>query len=158
MKNILGLTALAVVLLAALPASAQKATAKPEPKGGLALAWLLPQDSLKDTHDKGYGIHMFFAYQLADKMDLSMTTGWNRLLADSEAEGAEDFTMWEFTAGPRARISLFYLGIEGGWFTKIDEFGWVPNAGVRYKRFDVGYRMKTSGETKVHTIRAGYFF
>lgn len=150
----------AVLMLAATPVLAQKAVKKAEPKGALALAWLLPQDSLKDTHDKGYGIHMLFAYQLADKMDFSLTTGWNRLLADSdsEAEGAEDFTMWEFTAGPRVRLSLAYLGIEGGYFTKIDEWGWVPNAGIRYKRFDVGYRLKTSGETKIHTIRAGYFF
>lgn len=150
----------AVLMLAAAPASAQKAAKKAEPRGGLAFAWLLPQDGLKDTHDKGWGIHLLFAYQVADKMDLSVTTGYDRVLADADAGamGAEDFTMWEFTAGPRARIDLFYIGIEGGYFTKIDEWGLVPNAGIRYKRFDVGYRMKTSGDTKIHAIRAGYFF
>jgi hypothetical protein len=139
------------------PAAAQNAQkTKAPPNGGLGLAWLLPQDDLKETHDKGFGIHVMFAYQLADKMELSGTTGWNRLKAD--ALGAEDFNMWEMTLGPRAMIKMFYLGVEGGYFTKIDEWGWVPNAGVRYKIFDLGYRMKTSGETKYHTIRAGVFF
>lgn len=156
MKKLI-LLAVGLTLVAA-PAFAQKSAKKSEPRGGLAYARLMPQDDLKDSHDSGNGLHLLFDYDLSDRMDLSITVGWNRISADSDAEDAEDFTMWELTAGPRTRLKHFYLGVEYGYFTKVDEWGLVPNAGIRYKRFDVGYRMKTSGDAGIHAIRVGYFF
>jgi len=152
------LTLLAVMMLAATPALAMDSDAN----GGLAFAWHFPQKELKESHDQGYGIHLMFAYELADKWDLSITTGWNRLLANEQPRnsplGSDDITVWEFTAGPRLRLKWFYAGVEAGYFTKLDKWGWVPNAGVRYKILDLGWRWNSTGESEIQTIRLGVFF
>jgi len=166
MRRLLPLAALVAAGLAtAVPASAQLGAPPPridEPNGGLAAAYLLPREGLEETHDHGWGIHLLFAYGVTIHTDLSGTIGWNRLLARTQPSnaprGSDDLVVWEFTLGPRFRVAWFYAGVEGGYFTRFGEWGWVPNAGIRWKILDLGYRLKSGGDAQMHTVRLGVFF
>jgi len=160
-----GLFSLLVILAGAFPVAAQQATPGKkldEAHGGIGLVYYMPKGNLKETHDRGYGISLMFAYPVSDMMDLTGTTGWSRYLIKEQPSntlrGSSDLTVWEFTLGPRMRVSIVYLGIEAGYFTNFKEWALVPNAGIRWRVFDLGYRMKTNAGTEVHSIRAGIFF
>jgi hypothetical protein len=155
-----------LVLGLALPAVAQyevQGQKKEEAaRGGVGVSWYMPKGELKESHDSGYGASVIFSYPASDHLDLTGTTAWSKYLVNDQpgntALGTEDFSAWEFTLGPRLRFSIVYVGIEGGYFTTFDEWALVPNAGVRWKIFDLGYRMKMGDNTEVHSIRAGVFF
>ena len=160
-----GLFALLVILAGAFPVAAQQATPgqkMDEAHGGIGLSYYMPQGNLKETHDSGYGISFMFNYPISDMMDLTGTTAWSRYIINEQPantlRGSSDLTVWEFTLGPRVRVSIVYLGIEAGYFTNFNEWALVPNAGIRWRIFDLGYRMKTNAGTEVHSIRAGIFF
>ena len=155
-----------LILALALPAAAQYEVQGQEKgeeaHGGIGVSWYMPQGEIKESHDSGYGLSFIFAYPASDHLDVTGNVAWSHYEINEQPgnalRGTEDFTAWEFTLGPRLRFSIVYVGLEGGYFTGFDEWALVPNAGFRWRIFDLGYRVKMGDNTEVHSIRAGVFF
>ena len=66
--------------------------------------------------------------------------------------------LWEFAAGPQFDLKALYVGVEGGYWTEIDEWGVMANAGFRKDLIDLSVRYKPTGDGEFYAIRLGFFF
>ena len=130
--------------------------------GGLAASYLTPKGDFKQQVDNGLGISAIFDYPLAGIINISGALGWNRFSGITLVEGtnvkAESLTIWEFAAGPQIDFGRMYLGVEGGYYTNLDEWGLVPNMGIRKGMMDFSIRYKMTDDGKFVAGRAGFFF
>lgn len=114
-----------------------------------------PTDTFGDFYSTGYGFSSSLEFTLLPIVSVHGGLGWTRF----SGEGAlEDIDVWEYGLGARAHLGLFYGGLEVDHFSEIDEWGWVPEVGVRFTMLDAGLRYKMSGDANWWGIRAGIRF
>jgi len=128
---------------------------------------MIPQGSLAETYDIGWGIYADFDYNFGKHLAARFDLGWNSLMGpdttyidDSGIIWTEspNMSVWEFTLGLRASISVFYVEARGGYFTGIKEWGFVPAVGVRLGRFDIQGNYTMAGESKWVGVRVGFYW
>jgi hypothetical protein len=152
---VVGLMLNLAVLVAGAEMPVPPDRAGPQKNSGLAMSYAVPSSSFADAVDNGYGLSVIFDYPTASVADLAASLGWYRFAGSA---GGEDVSMWEFTAGPRYRSGVFYAGVEMGYFTKVKEWGMVPNLGLRRGDLELGLRYKFSGEASFVAARLGFYF
>ena len=67
-------------------------------------------------------------------------------------------SIWEFTAGFRAKISFLYIEARGGYFTGANAWGVVPAVGIRLGNFDAQGNLTFAGDYLWSSVRIGYYW
>ncbi len=133
-----------------------------EKHGGLALSYAAPEGEFDKVADAGFGVSAIFDYPMAGIVNISGSLGWYRFSGVTMVEGtnvkAESRSVWEFTAGPQIDFGKLYIGLEGGYYTDLDEWGLVPNIGFRHNLIDLSLRYKATEDGKFFAGRVGVFF
>lgn len=155
MKRILILVMALSMLLGAGSALAQKT-------GGLAVSYAKPKGAFEGLVGNGYGLSSIFDYSMSGIVDLTLSLGWYNFDGITIFEGTnvktDSFSMWEFSAGPQIDFGRLYVGIEAGYYTNVDEWGLVPNVGIRKNIIDVCLRYKMTEDAEFYAFRLGFFF
>lgn len=130
--------------------------------GGLAVSYVSPEGDFENVVGDGYGLSAIFDYPMAGVVNISGSLGWNKFSGATLIEGTnielEGQTIWEFSAGPQIDFGLLYIGLEGGYYTFLDEWGAVSIIGIRKEMFDFSFRYKMTEDGKFIAGRAGFFF
>ena len=150
------------MLILVLMVAAQGTALAQDKNGGLAASFVLPSGDFGDFVGDGFGLSAIFDYDMANVVDISGSLGWYRFggvtLIDGTNVKTESTTMWEFAAGPQIDFGKLYVGLEGAYYTNLDEWGLVPNAGLRKGMVDIGVRYKMTEDSNFYAVRAGFFF
>jgi len=130
--------------------------------GGLAASFTSPKGDYGNAAGNGYGLSLIFDYPMAGMIDITGTVGWYKFTGVTLSEGTniktDSNTLWEFAAGPQIDFGLLYAGAEFGYYTDLDEWGLVPNLGVRKDLLDFSLRYMISDTGEFMAVRAGFFF
>ncbi len=155
MKRII-LVGLALTLMASGAARAA------EKNGGLAASFAQPTGDFDKLAGSGFGLSAIFDYSMAKIVDISGSLGWYSFSGETLIEGtnvkSESLSVWEFSAGPQIDFGKLYLGVEGAYYTNLDEWGLVPNIGLRKGMIDVVFRYKVTEDSNFYALRLGFFF
>ena len=157
MKRMLWLTLVLAVTLGGATAAVAV-----EKNGGLAACYISPTGDFENAVGDGFGLSTVFDYPMTSTLDVTGSLGWYRFsgitLIDGTNLKTDATTMWEFVAGPQLDLNKLYIGIEGGYFTNLKEWGLVPNIGLRKGMVDLAFRYKTTADGKFYAARLGFFF
>jgi len=130
--------------------------------GGLAASYVNPKGDFEQFVGDGFGLTAIFDYPLAGVVNITGSMGWYQFSGVTLIEGTnvktDSSTLWEFAAGPQIDFGMLYCGVEGGYYTDLDEWGLVPNAGIRKDLLDFSLRYKVTDDGKFMALRAGFFF
>lgn len=135
--------------------------------GGNSFNIMIPQGKLADTYDHGFGFFGNFDYNLNKHFALRFDLGWNDVSGEETTIVDQDGTVhtnhpnmsvWEFTGGLKAGVSIFYLEGRGGYYTGIGQWGIVPAAGLRIKKFDIQGSYTFAGEYEWFSARIAYYW
>ena len=127
----------------------------------------LPTGDFGDVLDSGFGIHALARHPVAPLVTLTGDAGWTTfstqdLTTDvggySFELGGDNVDIWNFTAGARVALMPMGLGLEYGYFSEVDEWSLVPNAGVSFSKLAVDLRYKATGDANWFELRAGIYF
>ena len=92
---------------------------------------------------------------LVPLITLTGSLGYNHFPGEGDLPSAD---VWSITAGLRFEFGAFYMGGEGGYYTEIDEGGFIPSLGLHLGRFELAGRWKSSGTSTWTSVRLGYYF
>lgn len=149
-----------VILLICLVVSAPVLAV--QKNGGLAVSYVTPQGDYDQVVSDGGGASAIFDYPFAGIVNLTGSMGWysfrGRTLVPGTNIKTDSTNLWEFSAGPQVDFGVLYLGVEGGYYTNLKEWGLVPNVGIRKGMIDLGVRYKVTDDGKFMAVRAGFFF
>ena len=123
-----------------------------------------PIGDMESMYDFGWGIYGNIDYNFNKFLIGRFDLGWNTFdgpdLTNPITGLQEEVKMdiWEFTAGLRARLSIFYIEARGGYFTGVNSWGFVPAVGLRFKKFDLQGNLTIAGDNHWGGIRIGYYW
>ena len=147
-----------------------RAQAQNDEKGFIAgntVNFMFPQGSKTDTYNFGWGIYANMDYNFNKHLAARLDVGWNTVTgpettyADSLGFVYTDtpkMSLWEFTAGLKASVSVVYIEVRGGYFTGINSWGFVPAVGLRIGRFDIQGSYTMAGDDKWISGRIGFYW
>jgi len=130
---------------------------------------VLPQSTFSDTYDHGFGVYANIDYNFNKVLAARFDLGWNdvsgpeKIIADANGDlhyVNPNMSVWEFTAGLRAKFSIFYIEGRAGYFSGINKFGYVPAVGLKFGKLDIqgNYTFIEVGETEWAAIRVAYYW
>ncbi len=141
---------LSFVLVLALALIALPRTAEAQFKIGARGKILLPTGDFNDVAKTGWGLAATGDFTIIPLIKLRGEVGYNQFDAENGAswdgEPIDRFDIWSFLIGARLQLPILYLSLDGGYYTKIDEFSLLPGLGLRFLFLDVGGRYKWTGE------------
>lgn len=117
-----------------------------------------------ETYNLGLGIYGNIDYNFNKVLAARFDLGWNYFKGDDYTDQTTGLTeevkmnVWEFTAGLRARLSIFYVEGRGGYFTGVNSWGFVPAVGVRLGKFDIQGNLTVAGDNHWGGVRLGYYW
>lgn len=134
---------------------------------GNSFNYLVPQGNLAKTYTHGYGVYANFDYNFSKFLIGRFDLGWNDLSGDETSyidtlgvvhTNHPSVSLWEFSAGLRAQVSVFYIEARGGYFSGVKEWGVVPAVGLRFGKLDIqGYATITETNSWAGA-RIGYYW
>jgi hypothetical protein len=163
-------TVLAITFISFVNLFAQEKAINKDHDGGLeayaSFAFGYPIKGM-DHYDYSIGGYSHFDYNFNKKLAARVDIGWNEFYGPdiiyTDTDGNThtdviDMSVWEFTAGARYRISIFYVEGRAGYFTGVHSWGGVPAIGVKYRKFDFQANMIITSDMQWGGVRIGYFF
>lgn len=135
--------------------------------GGTSLNVMFPQGTLGDTYNHGVGIYGNLDYNFNKHFALRADLGWNDLsgpetsYADSTGTihtNHPNMSVWEITGGFKLSASIVYVEARGGYFTGLNEWGFVPAAGLRIGKFDIQASYSFVGDNEWISGRIGFYW
>ena len=160
-RTALAVTVLALLLAPVLAAAQDTGPADPGPwkprnqgfAGGLSMHF--PNSDFGVRSKTGYGLDLFYVHPVLPLVTITGSAGYSHFPGEEDLQAVD---MWRFTGGFRFEFGAFYMGGEGGYYTEIDESGFVPSIGLHIGKFEVAGRWKSSGTSTWTTLRVGYYF
>jgi len=137
------------------------AKAQEEPKfvSGNSISYSMPQGAIENVYDYGYGIYANFDYNFSKHLVGRFDLGWTQFDgSDILGYEVDKQNVWEFTAGARARVSILYAEIMGGYYTGFDSWGYKPAVGLRWKKLDLQANYNFAGDFEWASIRLAYYW
>ena len=135
--------------------------------GGNSLGILIPGGDLEETYTVGLGFYAHLDYNMNKIFALRLDLGWNDIVGEeteyTDSEGKirvnhPERTVWEITAGVRAKYSFMYIEGRGGYFFGLNEFGYVPAAGIRFWKIDLQGNYAFAGDNEYAAVRIAYYW
>jgi len=126
---------------------------------GNSFTFIMPQEELGEMYDSGYGIYANFDYNFSKHFVGRFDLGWNYFNgSDIVGISIDNKNVWEFSAGARGRISLFYAEIMGGYYSGFNSWGYKPAIGVRWNKLDLQGNINYVNDIKWIGIRVAYYW
>lgn len=122
--------ALGLAALVAAPAAAQV----PVLDVRLGAHAVVPSGDLADVAETGYGVYGRIGAPIGP-IKLMGSVTWNRLTA--KAGFGSDQDVITVQAGPHFSLALLDIGIEGGYFSEVEEFGLTPNVSIGFSKLEL---------------------
>lgn len=145
---------LGLIALAAAPAAAQV----PVLDIRLGAHAVVPTGDLGDVAETGFGVYGRIGAPVGP-IKLMGSVTWNRLTA--KAGFGSDQDVLTFQAGPHFSLAMLDVGIEGGYFSEVEEFGLTPNVSIGLLGFELTASYNTTLKdpaTNWLSIGAGFRF
>ncbi len=169
MKNFFKTSAVILLLffIVPVPSHAQKKSQEKGIIAGNSFNVMFPQKTLKDTYNYGLGIYANFDYNFNKHLAARFDLGWNSVtgpeITTTDSLGfvytdKPRMTVWEFTAGLKASVSIVYIEVRGGYFTGVSSWGVVPAVGLRIGRFDIQGNYTFAGNNQWISGRLGFYW
>ncbi len=115
----------------------------------------LPRGVFRDDYANGFGLQGLFNYPLIALIDLSGSVGWNHFSGANDGDGID---IWELGFGGRFALGVFFMSGEMGYFSRVDEWNFVPGLGLRFDHWEFSLRTKAVHDTSWSSLRLGYYF
>ncbi|MFT5316481.1 MAG: hypothetical protein ACI9UK_002327, partial [Candidatus Krumholzibacteriia bacterium] len=122
---------------------------------GVAAQSTFPRSDFGIDYNTGYGLQGIFDYPLIPLIDLSGSIGWNRFGGKDDRPAID---IWEVALGARFAVGVFFMNGEAGYYTKVDEWNYIPGLGLRFDHWEYSLRTKVAGNSTWSTFRVGYYF
>jgi hypothetical protein len=134
-------------LIAALAFLAIPQTASAQFSLGARGKLMFPTGSFADSVGTGWGLAATGDFTLIPLIKLRGEVGYNSFPGDDRSSGTPypDLDIWSFLIGARLQLPIIYFSLDGGYYTKLDEFSVLPGLGFRFLFLDVGGRYKWTG-------------
>lgn len=135
--------------------------------GGNSLNVIIPQGTLANRYDHGVGIYANYDYNFNEHFAARFDLGWNDIsgpetsYVDNNGNIHSDhpnMSVWEFSAGLKAQISVFYVEARGGYFTGVNSWGYTPAVGLRFKKIDLQGNYTFAGDNEWASVRIAYYW
>ncbi|MCK5786104.1 MAG: hypothetical protein KAH54_06065, partial [Candidatus Sabulitectum sp.] len=106
-----------------------------------------------------------YDFNFNDNFAARFDFGWNDISGDEthfvDSLGQihihhPNMSIWEFTGGFKTGVSILYIEGRGGYFTGLNEWGFVPAAGLRFGSFDIQGSYTIAGDNEWATARLGF--
>jgi len=114
-----------------------------------------PNGDFNKKYSAGHGLQAVLDYPVIPLFDLTGSVGWNHFPHQHQGSGID---IWEFTVGGRFALGAFFMSGESGYFSKLNEWSYVPGIGLRYTHWEASVRIKVAGANTWSGLRLGYFF
>ncbi len=161
MKKFTGVLVLTLLMVLVVNIDAQAQDDKKFTAGN-SLNIALPLSDMGNFYDYGWGIYANFDYNLNELLVARFDFGYNSFSGPDDLSTLipEDVQMdvWEFTAGLRAKMSVFYAEARGGYFIGADSWGFVPAVGLKFKKVDIQGNLTITGDMQWAGVRIGYYY
>ena len=135
---------------------------------GVGVNAALPAGDFGDLYKSGFGIHALLKRPVTPLATITADVGWTSFNSEdlnldlgeigSIPFSGDNIDVWNFTGGAKVNLLPLGLGLEYGYFTKVDEWGLVPFAGMGFSKLDLTVRYKATGDAKWWELRVGLFF
>jgi len=128
---------------------------------------MLPQGTFADTYNHGFGIYANIDYNFNKFLAARFDLGWNDVSGPESSYMDADssfhthhpnMSVWEFTGGLRLKVAVVYAEVRGGYFTGLNEWGFVPAAGLRFGKFDIQGSYSIVGDNQWFSGRIAYYW
>ncbi len=135
-------------------------------KSGNSLSVGFPVGNM-EIYSHSIGIYGNIDYNFNKFLAARFDLGWNdfsgpkRTWIDQSGNTHTDhpnMSVWEFTAGLRAKVSVFYIEGRGGYFTGVNRWGVTPAVGIRLGKFDIQANFNIAQEYHWGGIRLAYYY
>ena len=131
---------------------------------GTSVAVGFPIGNMASAYDFGYGVYGVIDYNINKILVGRFDLGWNTFsgpditdpITGLPIEVQQD--IWEFTAGMRVKLAIFYIEGRGGYFTGVKSWGVVPAVGLRLGKFDIQGNINIAGDNHWGGARVGYYW
>ena len=160
MKTWLKLTILTLLIVGQNNAFAQEKKLV----SGNSFAVGIPIGDMASTYDLGFGVYGNIDYNINKLLVGRFDLGWNTFSGADQTDPVTGLPIdvqqdiWEFTAGLRLKLAIFYLEGRGGYFTGISSWGVVPAVGLRLGSFDIQGNMNFAGDNQWGGARVSYYW
>ena len=120
-----------------------------------------------ETYAHGFGIYGNFDYNFNKVFAARFDLGWNdfsgpeKTWIDNNKVAHvvhPNMSVWEFTAGLRAKVSIIYIEARGGYYTGVNQWGVTPAIGLRLGKFDIQGNFNIAGDYHWGGIRLAYYY
>jgi len=135
--------------------------------GGNSLNVIIPQGTLANKYDHGFGIYANYDYNFNEHFAARFDLGWNDIsgpeinFIDSDGNYHYDhpnMSVWEFSAGLKAQVSIFYIEARGGYYSGVNSWGYTPAVGLRIKKIDLQGNYTFAGDNEWASVRLAYYW
>ena len=155
-----------VVLMVACSLHGSRATAQDQPAPGpdpgsntasfgAGLTMKSPSESFGVQYNTGYGLMAFMEYPFIPLLDVTAGIGWNHF---PEGDANEALDIWEFVAGARLRLGVFFMSGEAGYYTQIKETSFLPGLGLRFTHLELALNIRAVPSGSWLGMRLGFYF
>lgn len=164
MNTKIKLVGLSIMIISFLSANAQS-----QEKGlvyGNSFSVSIPAENM-ETYQHGFGVIANFDYNFNKNIAARFDLGWSdfsgdeRTYVDSYGMVHVDhpnMSVWEFTGGLRAKVSVLYIEARGGYFTGVNSWGYTPAVGLRIGKFDLQANYTVAGDNQWGGVRVAYYY
>ncbi len=134
---------------------------------GVAFNAAFPVGNLGERYSHGFGVYSNIDYNFNKFLAARFDLGWNDFSGPETSYVDDDgnihtdhpnMSVWEFTAGLRAKISVLYIEARGGYFSGVSSWGVVPAVGLRFRRLDFQGNFTMAGDDHWGSVRVSYYF
>jgi len=166
MNSKIRILGLALMLIVLFQANAQKDNKEKGWRSGNSVMYSSPVGNM-EAYNYGLGVYGNVDYIFNKHFAARLDIGWNEFTGKEhqyiDVNGTfhnvkPSMSVWEFTAGARANVGIFYIEARGGYFTGVDSWGFVPAVGVRYKNFDLQGNFNIAGDYHWGGVRLAYYW
>jgi hypothetical protein len=112
-------------------------------------------------------VYANFDYNLNKYFALRADPGWNDVSGPETSyidpagvihTNHPNMSVWEFTRGFKAQVSIFYIEARGGYFSGVNDWGFVPAVGLRMRKLDIQGNYSFVGDNEWASLRIGYYW
>ena len=120
-----------------------------------------------ELYSHGFGVYANFDYNFNKFLAARFDLGWNDFSGPEKTwvdannvvhYSHPNMSIWEFTAGLRAKVSIIYIEARGGYYSGINSWGVTPAVGLRLGKFDLQGNFNIAGDYQWGGIRLAYYY
>jgi len=120
-----------------------------------------------EAYSHSFGIYGNVDYNFNKHFAARFDLGWNDFSGPEKTwidhngithTDQPNMSVWEFTAGFRAQVSILYIEARGGYFTGVQNWGVTPAVGLRFGNFDIQGNFNVAGDYHWGGVRLAYYW